>query len=119
MELTAKQLADILRGTVDGDPEVRITTFAKIEHGKPGALSFYANPKYEQYVYTSKSSILLVNSDFVPKQEVGPTMVRSTSRTSIACISAAAPADARSPGAQRWAGKSPSEPEPSSERIAR
>ena len=76
MELTAKQLAEILRGTVDGDPEVRITTFAKIEHGKPGALSFYANPKYEQYVYTSKSSVLLVNADFEPKQEVKPTMVR-------------------------------------------
>ena len=76
MELTAKQLADILRGTVDGDPEVRITTFAKIEHGKPGALSFYANPKYEQYVYTSKASVLLVNSDFEPKQKVEPTMVR-------------------------------------------
>ena len=76
MELTAKQLAEILRGTVEGDPEVRITTFAKIEHGKPGALSFYANPKYEQYVYTSKSSVLLVNADFEPKQEVKPTMVR-------------------------------------------
>ena len=76
MELTAKQLAEILRGTVDGDPEVRITTFAKIEHGKPGALSFYANPKYEQYVYTSRSSVLLVNADFEPKQEVKSTMVR-------------------------------------------
>ena len=76
MELTAKQLAEILRGTVDGDPEVRITTFATIEHGKPGALSFYANPKYEQYVYTSRSSVLLVNADFEPKQEVKATMVR-------------------------------------------
>lgn len=76
MQLTAKQLAEILRGTVEGDPEVRITTFAKIEHGKPGALSFYANPKYEQYVYTSKSSVLLVNADFEPKQKVGPTMIR-------------------------------------------
>ena len=76
MELTAKQLAEILRGTVDGDPEVRISTFAKIEHGKPGALSFYANPKYEQYVYTSRSSVILVNADFEPKQEVKATMVR-------------------------------------------
>ena len=76
IQLTAKQLADILRGTVEGDPEVRISSFAKIEHGKPGALSFYANPKYEQYVYTSKSSVLLVNADFEPKQQVKPTMVR-------------------------------------------
>lgn len=76
MELTAKQLADILNGTVDGDPEAKITTFAKIEHGRKGALSFYANPKYEQYVYTSKSSVLLVNADFEPKETVSPTMVR-------------------------------------------
>lgn len=76
MELTAKQLADILGGTVEGNPDARVTTFAKIEHGKEGALSFYANPKYEQYVYTSKSTILLVNNDFVPKEAVPPTMVR-------------------------------------------
>ena len=76
MELTAKQLAQVLHGTVDGDPEAKVTTFAKIEHGKPGAISFFANPKYEQYVYTSKSSVLLVNSDFEPKAEVAPTMVR-------------------------------------------
>ena len=76
MELTAQQLARILGGTVDGNPEARITKFAKIENGKPGALSFFANPKYEEYVYTSKASILLVNADFAPKAEVTPTMVR-------------------------------------------
>ena len=76
MELTAKSLAEILRGTVDGDPGVVVTSFAKIEHGRPGALSFYANPKYEQYVYTSRSSVLLVNADFVPKQSVAPTLIR-------------------------------------------
>ena len=76
MELTARQLADILHGTVEGNPDVKITTFAKIEHGKPGALSFYANPKYEEYVYTSKAGVLLVNADFQPRREVGPTMVR-------------------------------------------
>ena len=76
MELTAKQLAQILKGTVDGDPEARITSFAKIEHGKPGQLCFYANPKYEKYVYTCKASVLLVNKDFEPKEAVTPTMVR-------------------------------------------
>ena len=76
MELTAKSLAEILRGTVDGDPGVVVTSFAKIEHGRPGALSFYANPKYEQYVYTSRSSVLLVNADFEPKQSVAPTLIR-------------------------------------------
>lgn len=76
MRLTARQLAEILKGTVDGNPDAEVTGFAKIEHGKPGMLSFYANPKYEQYVYSSKSSVLLVNKDFVPKQPVAPTMVR-------------------------------------------
>ena len=76
MELTARQLAEILHGTVDGNPEVKVKAFAKIEHGKPGQLSFYANPKYEQYVYTSRASVLLVNSDFTPKEAVTPTLVR-------------------------------------------
>ncbi len=76
MEFTARQLADILHGTVEGNPDSKVTGFAKIEHGKPGQLCFYANPKYEQYVYTSRASILLVNSDFVPKSPVVPTLIR-------------------------------------------
>lgn len=76
MKLTAKELADALHGTVEGNPDVIVSTFAKIEHGKPGAMSFYANPKYESYVYTNKSSVLLVNNDFVPKEPVTPTLVR-------------------------------------------
>ena len=76
MELTAKQLAQILGGTVDGDENAVATRFAKIEHGKPGSISFFANPKYEEYVYTSKASILLVDKDFEPKEAVTPTMVR-------------------------------------------
>ena len=76
MEFTAQQIADALHGTVEGNPQEIVTTFAKIEHGKPGALSFYANPKYEEYVYTSKASVLLVNADFKPSAPVAPTMVR-------------------------------------------
>jgi len=76
MEFTAKQLAEVLKGTVEGNPEEKVSAFAKIEHGKPGQLCFFANPKYEQYVYTSKASVLLVNTDFVPKEAVTPTLVR-------------------------------------------
>jgi len=76
MELTAQQIADALHGTVEGNPDEKVTAFAKIEHGKPGTLSFYANPKYEEYVYTSKASVLLVNADFKPSGPVTPTMVR-------------------------------------------
>ena len=76
MEFTAKQLAQILKGTVDGDESAKVTSFAKIEHGKPGQLCFYANPKYEQFVYSCKASVLLVNKDFEPKETVNVTMVR-------------------------------------------
>lgn len=76
MEFTAKQLAEVLHGTVAGDPSATVSSFAKIEHGKPGQLCFFANPKYEQYVYTSKASILLVNADFEPKKPVTPTMIK-------------------------------------------
>ena len=76
MEFTAKQLAEVLGGTVEGNPQEKVSSFAKIEHGKKGQLCFYANPKYEQYVYTSKASVLLVNDDFQPRQSVTPTLVR-------------------------------------------
>lgn len=85
MKLTAKQIAHILGGETEGNPDVEVTTFAKIEHGKPGAVSFFANPKYEKYVYTSKASVLLVNSDFKPSAPVTPTMVRvSNAYTAVA-----------------------------------
>lgn len=76
MEVTAKQLARILGGVVDGDQDVVVTSFARIENGKPGTLSFFANPKYEEYVYTSRASVLLVNSDFTPSKPVTPTLIR-------------------------------------------
>jgi len=76
MEFTAKELAVILKGSVDGDETAVAKHFAKIEHGKPGDLCFYANPKYEDYVYTCTASLLLVNRDFVPKQKVTPTLIR-------------------------------------------
>lgn len=76
MEFTAQELASILKGSVEGDPQAKVTSFAKIEHGKSGQLCFFANPKYEQYVYASKASVLLVNRDFVPSGPVEPTLVR-------------------------------------------
>ena len=76
MELKAKQIAEVLNGSVDGDPEVTVKTFARIESGKPGTVCFFANPKYEKYVYTSKASVIIVNADFEPAQPVAATMVR-------------------------------------------
>ena len=76
MELTAKFLAQLLKGTVEGNENAVATQFAKIEHGKPGTLSFFANPKYEEYVYTSEASILIVDKTFEPKKPVKATLVR-------------------------------------------
>ena len=76
MELTAKQLSQILKGTVEGDENVKVTRLAKIENGKSGDLCFFANPKYEQYVYSSQASVMLVNRDFQPKGEIVPTLIR-------------------------------------------
>ena len=76
MEFKAKEIAEILGGTVDGNPEATVVSFARIESGKPGTISFFANPKYEQYVYTCKADIIIVNKSFEPKEPVPATMVR-------------------------------------------
>lgn len=76
MELTAGKIAEILSGEVEGDKDATVTTFARIESGKPGAISFYANPKYEEYVYASKATIIIANKTFEPKKTVNATLVR-------------------------------------------
>lgn len=76
MEFKAKEIAEILNGTIDGNPEVTVTTFARIENGKPGAICFFANPKYEHYVYECKADIIIVNKTFEPKEPVSATLVR-------------------------------------------
>lgn len=76
MEFKAKEIAEILKGTVDGDPEVKVSTFARIESGKPGAICFFANPKYEHYVYECNADIIIVNNTFEPQHPVKATMVR-------------------------------------------
>lgn len=76
MEFKAKEIAEILGGTVEGNPEATVTSFARIESGKPGTICFFANPKYEQYVYRCKADIIIVNKSFEPKEPVSATMVR-------------------------------------------
>ena len=76
MEFKAKEIAEILNGTIDGNPEVTVTTFARIENGKPGSICFFANPKYEHYVYECKADIIIVNKTFEPKEPVSATLVR-------------------------------------------
>ncbi len=69
-------IARILNGTVEGDPETKLNTVARIEEGHPGALSFLSNPKYEPYLYTTSASAILVKNDFVPSKEVTATLIR-------------------------------------------
>lgn len=66
----------MVNGTVEGDGEVKVSTFAKIEEGHPGALSFLANPKYTHFIYSTASSAVLVSRDFKPEQPVSATLIR-------------------------------------------
>ena len=76
MEFSAQQIASVLGGTVEGDPEVKVNNFSKIEEGKPGTLTFLANHKYEHFIYQTKASIVLVNNDFTPAEPVKATLVK-------------------------------------------
>lgn len=76
MEFTAKQVADFIQGKIEGDENARINTFAKIEEGVPGAISFLSNPKYTHYIYDTKSSVVLVNEDLELTQPVKATLIR-------------------------------------------
>lgn len=76
MEFSAKQIAELLDGEIDGNPEASVNRLSKIEEAGPGSLSFLANPKYTPYVYDTKASVVIVNKDFEAEKEVHSTMVR-------------------------------------------
>lgn len=76
MEFTALQIAGFINGKVDGDPEVRVFKLSKIEDGSKGSISFLANPKYTQYLYSTDASVVIVSDELVLDQPVGSTLVR-------------------------------------------
>lgn len=76
MEFTAKQIAEFIQGTVEGNEHATVNTFAKIEEGVPGAISFLSNPKYIHYIYETKSSIVLINNDLQLEKDVDTTLIR-------------------------------------------
>ncbi len=76
MEFTANQIASFVGGTIEGDGEVKVCTFAKIEEGAPGTLTFLANPKYTHHVYETKASAVLVSNDFVAEHPISATLIR-------------------------------------------
>jgi len=63
MQFTAAQIALLIQGKTEGDASVAVSSFGKIEEAQEGELAFLANPKYEEYLYTTKASIVLVNED--------------------------------------------------------
>ncbi len=76
MILTASVIAELIGGSVDGDPMVQVSTVSPIESGSAGSLSFLANPKYVEFLHTTEASIVIVKNDFEAEKEVKPTLIR-------------------------------------------
>jgi len=76
MQISAKKLAHLLNGIVEGDENVIASKASKIEEATAGSIAFLSNPKYEVYAYSTAASILLVSKDFVPKEPIASTLVR-------------------------------------------
>ena len=76
MEVSARTISEHLKGEILGDPEVKVSSVAKIEHGKKGNICFLANPKYEHYLYTCQASIILVNKSFELKEGITATIIK-------------------------------------------
>lgn len=76
MQFTAEQIATLLNGQIEGNPDVLVSQLAKIEEGFEGALSFLSNPKYEHYLYETLSSIVIVNKDLILQKKVNSTLIR-------------------------------------------
>lgn len=76
MDFKVTDIARFLKGEIIGDENVSVFSVSKIEEGKPGTLAFLANMKYEHYVYTTAASVVLVNKNFVPREEIKATLIR-------------------------------------------
>ena len=76
MKFTAAQIAGILEGEVEGNPEVEVSKLSKIEEGIPESLSFLSNPKYTQYIYTTKASAVIVDKNFKAENRINTTLIR-------------------------------------------
>ena len=76
MKFTANQIAEMLNGVVEGDPTITLNQLTKIEEGCTHSLSFLSNPKYNEYLYETKSSAVIVNNSFVPEKKVDATLIK-------------------------------------------
>jgi UDP-3-O-[3-hydroxymyristoyl] glucosamine N-acyltransferase len=78
MKFPVSQIALLINGRVDGDATVVVDSFAKIEEAKKGQLAFFSNPKYEEYLYSTNASVIIINEDFTPKKNITATLIRVT-----------------------------------------
>ena len=76
MQFTAAQIAMLIQGSIEGDPEAKVNSFGKIEEAKQGQLSFLANPKYEDFLYSSGASVVIINQSQELKQAVSATLIK-------------------------------------------
>lgn len=76
MKFTAQQIANALNGSIEGNQNVEVSTLSKIEEGRPGSISFLANPVYTKYIYDTEADIVVVNEDFIPERPVKTTLIR-------------------------------------------
>ena len=76
MEFSAKQIAEFIHGKIEGDENATVNTFAKIEEGKKGAISFLSNPKYTHYLYDTESSVVLVDEALELTRQTKATLIR-------------------------------------------
>lgn len=86
MEFSASQIAAIVNGEIIGSSSVIVTDLAKIEEGQEGTLSFLSNPKYEEFIYTTKSSICIVNKDFIPVKPLPLSLTLIKVENSYTCF---------------------------------
>ena len=76
MKFSAQHIANLLNGTIAGNADIEVSGFSKIEEGKPGTLTFLANPKYESCIYSTEADIVLVNNDFTPTETIRATLIK-------------------------------------------
>lgn len=76
MKFTASQIAEILNGKIEGNPDAEVDKASKIEEGTEGSIAFLANPKYNSYIYSTQATICIVSTDFKPEQEINATLIK-------------------------------------------
>lgn len=76
MQFPAAQIAQLINGRLEGDPQAMVASFGKIEEAKEGQLTFFANPKYEDFLYSTKASVIIINDAYELKQSIAATLIR-------------------------------------------